>query len=425
MILSTLWHYWRARRLSFKNRVDLEAYQKKCVIKFKRKTLAKSPYFRAYIDRPLHEFPIMNKSIMMENFDQMNTAGLSSQTLLECAQKSEQSRDFAPKVGLYSVGLSSGTSGRRGLFVVSPQEQNIWSGSMLAKMLPNGLFHGERVALFLRANNNLYESVNNRWISLRFYDLFADFQQQLAALEAYQPSIIVAPAQVLCAIADAIIHQQIQLTTQKVISVAEVLEQQDKEKLKRCFPQVGEVYQATEGFLGCTCSHGTLHLNESFLHIEPNWLDETRFSPIITDFTRQTQPIVRYQLDDVLVIKQAPCPCGSPELAIERIEGRCDDLLQLPDQQGNIITIFADPCARVIVNHLPLTADFRLTQQGHHLCLQAECSEEELAHCHQQLESYLANQQVDIQQLHWELLAEPIEQSLSIKKRRITRKEPQ
>ncbi|MER2855375.1 CoF synthetase, partial [Escherichia coli] len=92
------------------------------------------------------------------------------------------------------------------------------------------------------------------------------------------------------------------------------------------------------------------------------WLDETRFSPIITDFTRKTQPIVRYQLDDVLVVKQAPCPCGSPELAIERIEGRCDDLLQLPDQQGNMTTIFADPCARVIVNNLPLTADFRLTQ---------------------------------------------------------------
>ncbi len=84
--------------------------------------------------------------------------------------KSEQSRDFA-KVGRYSVGLSSGTSGRRGLFVVSPEEQNVWSGSMLAKMLPKSLFSGERVALFLRANNNLYESVNNRWISLRFYDL--------------------------------------------------------------------------------------------------------------------------------------------------------------------------------------------------------------------------------------------------------------
>ncbi|EKT58943.1 hypothetical protein OOC_04667 [Providencia rettgeri Dmel1] len=423
MILSMLWHYWRARHLTFRNRGELEAYQQKRLSHFKRKVLAKSPYFQRYINQPLSNFPIMNKQIMMDNFDEMNTAGLLSQTLLECAQKSEQSRDFAPKVGRYSVGLSSGTSGRRGLFVVSPEEQNVWSGSMLAKMLPQGLFNGERVALFLRANNNLYESVNNRWISLRFYDLFADFDLQLSALEQYQPSIIVAPAQVLCTIADAINQQKIQLNVQKVISVAEVLEPHDKQKLQGCFSHVGEVYQATEGFLGCTCSHGTMHLNEAFVHIEPNWLDNDRFSPIITDFTRKTQPIIRYQLDDVLVVKNTPCPCGSPEMAIERIEGRCDDLLQLPGYNGKMVTIFADPCARVIVNHLPVTADFRLTQQGNALYLQAECSPTELSLCQQQLTRYFTNQHVDISQLDWQLSTATITQTLSVKKRRITRKE--
>ncbi len=422
MILSMLWHYWRARRLHFKNRAELEAHQQRCLAKFKRNTLINSPYFRPFIKKPFADFPIMNKQIMMDNFDTINTAGLSSKALFDCAQKSEHSRDFAPKVGKFSVGLSSGTSGRRGLFVVSPQEQDIWSGSMLAKMLPNGLLSGERVALFLRANNNLYESVNNRSISLRFYDLYTDFNAQLKALEDYQPSIIVAPAQVLCAIADAVSHQQIYLKTQKVISVAEVLDQHDKKKLQRCFPDVGEVYQATEGFLGCTCSYGTLHLNEAFLHIEKNWLDDTRFTPIITDFTRKTQPIVRYQLDDVLVIKKQPCPCGDPQLAIERIEGRCDDLLLLPDVEGNTVTIFADPCARVIVNHLPVTADFRLTQQGNHLSLQGECSEDELALCYSQLELYFSNQQVDIKLLSWTLIPAPIDQPLSTKKRRITRK---
>ncbi|HHE6469025.1 TPA: F390 synthetase-related protein [Providencia rettgeri] len=418
-----LWHYWRARHLTFRNRGELEAYQQKRLAHFKRKVLAKSPYFHRYINQPLSNFPIMNKQIMMDNFDEMNTAGLLSQILLECAQKSEQSRDFAPKVGRYSVGLSSGTSGRRGLFVVSPEEQSVWSGSMLAKMLPQGLFNGERIALFLRANNNLYESVNNRWISLQFYDLFSDFDLQLSALEQYQPSIIVAPAQVLCAIADAINQQKIQLNVQKVISVAEVLEPHDKQKLQGYFSHVGEVYQATEGFLGCTCSHGTMHLNETFVHIEPNWLDNDRFSPIITDFTRKTQPIVRYQLDDVLVVKNTPCPCGSPEMAIERIEGRCDDLLQLPGYNGKMVTIFADPCARVIVNHLPVTADFRLTQQGNALYLQAECSHTELSHCQQQLTRYFANQHVDISQLDWQLSTATITQTLSVKKRRITRKE--
>lgn len=39
--------------------------------------------------------------------------------------------------------------------------------------------------------------------------------------------------------------------------------------------------------------------------IEKEWLDETRFVPIITDLMRTSQPIVRYRLDDVLVIDES------------------------------------------------------------------------------------------------------------------------
>ncbi len=60
---------------------------------------------------------------MMTHFDRMNTAGLQLEALLACARRSETDRNFTPKVGKYSVGLSTGTSGRRGVFVVSPQEQ--------------------------------------------------------------------------------------------------------------------------------------------------------------------------------------------------------------------------------------------------------------------------------------------------------------
>ena len=418
-MLATLWHYWRTRRLSFRHRDDLETYQQKKLQQFAQRVLKKSPYFAPYIDKPLAEYPLMNKMIMMDNFDQMNTAGLSSNSLLECAQRSEQSRDFKPQVGKFSVGLSSGTSGRRGIFVVSPKEQNMWSGAILAKMLPDSLFSGEKIALFLRANNNLYESINNRWLSFHFYDLMDDFQQQLSALEEYQPTIIVAPAQVLSAIAKKIQSGEIRLAVKKVISVAEVLHQQDKDFLAQYFPCVGEIYQATEGFIGCTCSHGTLHLNEAFLHIEPEWHDETRFSPIVTDFTRETQPIVRYRLDDILVVRQTPCPCGDPQMAIERIEGRCDDQLQLKDQLGHPLVIFADPCARIIANQLPLSADFRLIQQGDHFTLQGECDTEILSQCQNALMAYFAKQGAQLDNIDWELQSTPIDVPFFTKRRRI------
>ncbi len=53
-----LWHYWRARHLTFRNRDELEAYQQKRLAHFKRKVLSKSPYFQRYINQPLSNFPL-------------------------------------------------------------------------------------------------------------------------------------------------------------------------------------------------------------------------------------------------------------------------------------------------------------------------------------------------------------------------------
>ncbi|KAA9000112.1 CoF synthetase [Affinibrenneria salicis] len=420
--LLTLWHYFRTRRLAFRDRAALERYQQRQLARFAHRVLARSPYFRPYCRQPLARWPLMDKALMMAQFDRMNTAGLRCDELLACARRSERQRDFTPRVNGFSVGLSSGTSGQRGLFVVSPREQQIWAGGMLAKMLPAGLRAGERVALFLRADNHLYHSVDHRWLSLRFYDLFAPFADQLPALQAWRPTIIVAPAQVLRELALAVRRGELRLPVKKVISVAEVLEPQDKQLLRQVFGQVGEVYQATEGFLAATCEHGTLHLNEEFIHIEPQWLDEQRFTPIITDFTRRTQPIVRYRLDDVLVRQTEPCACGRASMPIARIEGRCDDWLRLADSQGRPQVIFADLCSRVIANALPLEADYRLVQQGDsRLHLSASCSQAELERCRDSLIRQFARQNIDTGRLQWRLTAAPIAAPFTSKRRRITR----
>lgn len=417
-----LWHYFRTRRLHFTDRAALEAWQAKRWRTFQRRVLVKSPWFRRYLSLPLSEWPTMNKALMMAHFDEMNTVGLQRETLLTCALRSEQSRDFSPTVGPFSVGLSSGTSGQRGLFVVSPQEQSLWAGAILAKVLPEGLLAGERVALFLRADNNLYRSVNNRWLSLAFYDLLAPFQPQLAKLEMQSPTLIVAPAQVLRALALAVLDGTLKVQVKKVISVAEVLDEQDRNLLRQVFGEVGEIYQATEGFLASTCAFGTLHLNEEFIHVEPEWLDEHRFIPVVTDFTRSTQPIVRYRLDDVLVASDVPCPCGSVTRAIAHIEGRHDDQLLFPDATGKGHVVFADACSRVLAMTLPPTADYRLVQTAANaLRLTANCPLPVLTSCQKALDDLFARQGINVRQLTWTLEKRDPGSLFAAKRRRIIR----
>lgn len=117
-----------------------------------------------------------------------------------------------------------------------------------------------------------------------------------------------------------------------------------------------QVSQATEGFLAATCRHGTLHLNEDLLAIQRDSLDATserKFVPIIIDFHRESQPIIRYRLDDVLTASMEPCPCGSVLLALDSIEGRCDDLFYFPASGARagppgMVTAFPDSIPRAL-----------------------------------------------------------------------------
>lgn len=426
-IVWLLLSYWRTRRLRFASRAQLDAYQQRQLARFVDVLCARSTYFAPYRKLPLGQWPTMNKALMLEHFDAMNTEGITLAQAMEAAMAAEHSRDFTPAVGDITVGLSSGTSSRRAVFTVSPREKAQWAGVMLAKALPDGLFSGEKVALFLRANSNLYTAVRSPWLTFAFYDLFQPFDSLCAQLAHYRPSVIVAPAQVLRQLALRVIDGSLVLAPKKVISVAEVLEAQDRALIVQAFGAVHEIYQATEGFLASSCEHGVLHLNEEYVHIEPQWLDDEqrRFVPVITDFTRITQPIVRYRLDDILIARATPCPCGRATRAIDGIEGRCDDMLllpSLPSAQSATVAVFADVLTRAFAQALPADADYRLLQSGDSaLQLHAALDDAGLAALRAHLSTVLRGLGVAVDGLAWTTSGDLPPFDPTMKRRRIRR----
>lgn len=337
---------------------------------------------RFYPQSPnLADYPVINKAVFMTHFEQINAYGISERQALDIALNAENSRDFSPvlrtKEGQeITVGLSSGTSGSRGIFLVSPQESALWAGYMLRRMLPRPYLSRHSIAFFLRANSNLYTTVESRLIRFEFYDLLFDLDRHTARLNAQQPTILIAPAQVLQQLA---VRDDLHIAPKKIISVAEVLEPQVKTQLEKRFGQtVHQIYQCTEGFLAHTCAHGHLHLNEDMLLFEQDWLDEahTRFAPVITDFNRSSQPVIRYRLDDVLVADGRPCPCGSAFTRIAAIEGRCDDILQATRHDGSSTPLYADFVRRALISGNAI-ADYRVEQHGDtlHLMLTPDTAE--------------------------------------------------
>lgn len=344
----TYYLYYKYRRLP-RNRRQLERRQNRRLKRHLRYVASRSGLYRGR--GSLADCPIADKAFMMEHFDDLNTVGLGREEAEAFAVRAERERDFAPKLRGVTVGLSSGTSGRRGIFLVSDEEKNRWAGYILAKFLPGSILGEYDIAFFLRADSNLYQAVSARNIRFHFFDLYRDMEEHRERLEALKPDILAGQPSLLLMLAGEKERGRLDICPRIVISVAEVLEKEDGEYLKRVFERevIHQVYQCTEGCLATTCARGTLHLNEDIVHIEREYLDKRRFVPVVTDFERRAQPIIRYRLNDILVERESPCGCGSPCLALEKIEGREDDMFSFLNGQGEEKLIFPDFLRRCIL----------------------------------------------------------------------------
>ncbi|MFN7977569.1 MAG: F390 synthetase-related protein [Vicinamibacterales bacterium] len=401
------------------DRASLEALQAARLHAFLRDVLPRAPFYR---DRPaqLDALPIVDKATMLADFASFNTVGVTLDAALDVATKAERSRDFAPTLpGGISVGLSSGTSGTRGVFLVRPDERTRWAGVLLSRLLAERSLLRVldlagpplRVAFFLRANSNLYTTVASRRIDFAFHDLLTPFEQHLVRLARHAPEILVAPPTVLRALAEAALVGGLRIAPAQVVSVAEVLEADDVTLIERAWgTPVQQVYQATEGFLGITCPEGRLHLNEDLVHVEPEWIDDgtpvpTRFHPIVTDFSRTTQLVVRYRLDDVLRVGEVRGPCGRPTRAIAAIEGRADDVLTLRALAGGVVRVFPDVLRRALALVHGL-GDYRLEQHGGEWRVRARSADPDLAarltHESETLASQLGGRAPVVRLMQWE-----------------------
>ena len=364
-----LYYYLKTKYFSKFHKGNLRDWQDKKIQKFLKKILPKSKHYSEKYKnlsiKAWKDFPTIDKKEMMENFDDLNAVNISKDKAFEIAYKAEKERNFTPKINEITVGLSSGTSGNRGIFLVSDLERYKWAGAVLAKILPNSIFCKNKVAFFLRANSNLYESVKSSTIEFCYFDMLNELDINLKKLNEFKPTIIIAPPSMLKLIAKN--YDKLSIIPKKFIAVAEVLEDVDKSFMEKIFGQtIHQVYQATEGFIAATCKYGHLHINEDILCIQKEYLDKKlgKFIPIITDFNRTSQPVIRYRLNDVLTESDEPCPCGSKFLRIEKIEGRCDDIFYLKSKNSQkVIPVFPDFLSRAVICASSEIQDYKIIQK--------------------------------------------------------------
>jgi phenylacetate-coenzyme A ligase PaaK-like adenylate-forming protein len=110
---------------------------------------------------------------------------------------------------------------------------------------------------------------------------------------------------------------------------------------------VFDIYGTQEGLRAMECNPGQgMHIFEDLGIVEV--VDEDNcpvpdgtlgHKILFTSLFGFTQPVIRYEISDMMVLAPEPCPCGQPFRRILAINGRNDDILYLQGRAGRQVAV--------------------------------------------------------------------------------------
>lgn len=352
----------------------LRAYQRRALGRLVRFAIARSPFYRQlYAGLDLNDFgslPRINKAVMMREFDRLNTAGLRLGDVMSFALDAERERRYSGYFrDRYVVGLSSGTSGARGLYLTDRAISERLPFAFLARSGMPWRLLPFRIAFFLRIFNQGFADINGPLISLRYMPTMLPVEEATERINALRANILMAPPSMLRLLARA--RKRIKSPIGIVVSYAEVLEEHERAMLEAAFGvRVVEIYQASEGLIACPCREGRLHINEDLVYVELLGEADRELTAlntpcrrmIISNLYNQTQPLIRYELNDLVTLGE-PCPCRSGFRVIAKVIGRDDDVFYFRSEGNSLGHVFPDVMSRWIITATDQIDEYMVEQR--------------------------------------------------------------
>jgi putative adenylate-forming enzyme len=350
---------WDAERILGYREAQLRA--------LRRFALARSPFYARFHRnceaKPLAELPILTKGQLMDAYDDLVTdrrvhlaavrahiAGAPTASLFD---------------GRYRVCATSGTSGHPGVFLYDAREwawvlaayarANRWAG------IPAGLFHRLRLAIVgssrpWHSSNAVTASLDCAWVpSLRLSatDPLVDTCRRLSD---WKPTLLIAYSALSGVLAEEQLAGRLAIAPRAVMCVAETLTRATRARVRHAWgTEPFENYAATEAAcIAAECRHhGGMHLFDDLLVVEvvdeknrPVPSEEMGAKVLVSVLFSRTLPLIRYELDDAVMLRDGPCPCGLPFRRLTRLGGRIAETLRIPRKDGSTAllhpTLFED-----------------------------------------------------------------------------------
>jgi phenylacetate-CoA ligase len=361
-------------------RERLERFQQERLEALVRYAVEWSPFWAERVPRGrvrLVELPTLGKAEMMDRFDDLVTdRRLRRDDLLRHLAAIDRDELFLDE---YRVMATSGSTGRRGLFVYDRRgwvdllsqfmRYTDWVGTK--PRLPRLRVAAVGGASPTHMTQRVAASVDVGLYRLRALPVTLPLPRLVEELNRFAPTNMNAYPSIASLLAEEQLAGRLRLELWGMSTSSEPLMAEVRERIESAFGVAPfNLYGTTEGLWGCDCSeHAGIHLFEDMCIVEnvdaagrpvPDGEPGSRL--LVTNLFNRAQPLIRFELTDLATVEPRPCACGRTLRRLRSLDGRSTDVIRIggvaihPMQFG---LLTADPDVR----------EFQIVQQGERLRL--------------------------------------------------------
>ena len=343
-------------------RAKLEELQQRQLAKLLDWAIQRSPFYRELFrthpaNQPcsLQDFPAMDKKTYMTHFDEIVTDPRLRLSQLEKHMAHISGDEYY--LDEYRVLTTAGSSGRKTVMVFNRKEWSIQEAASMriAAMMGVVPFSLRRPTIVtIGSPSPLHDSYRlplSMDIGLYHFHVLpatAPVEELVQRLNSIHPHILRGFPSMLGLLVTEQLRGRLHINPSIIAGGGEPLPGELRKQLQAAWQSsVFDIYGTQEGLRAMECSSGQgMHIFEDLGIVEV--VDEdNRHVPdgtlghkiLFTSLFGFTQPVIRYEIADMMVLARESCPCGQPFRRILAINGRNDDVLYLQDQAGRQVAV--------------------------------------------------------------------------------------
>jgi phenylacetate-CoA ligase len=343
-------------------RAKLEELQQRRLAKLLDWVTQRSPFYRELcstlrMSQPysLQDFPVMDKKTYMKHFDEIVTDRRLRLSELQKHMANVSGDDYY--LNEYRLLTTAGSSGHKTVVVFNRKEWSIQEAASMriAAMMGVLPFSMRRPTIVTIGSPSPLHDSYRLPLSMdtglyRFYVLpaTAPIEELVQRLNSIQPHILRGFPSMLGLLVTEQLQGRLNINPSIIAGGGEPLTTELRKQLQTAWQSsVFDIYGTQEGLRAMECNPGQgMHIFEDLGIVEVVDEDNRRVPDgtlghkvLFTNLFSFTQPVIRYEISDMMVLAPEPCPCGQPFRRILAINGRNDDVLYLQGRGGRQVAV--------------------------------------------------------------------------------------